>query len=98
MRVSRSWLKELVNLKVSDEELIRLLPLRSIGTKEITDDFIELDMKGYNRADLLSMRGVAYEVAAITNSQVKFMEVDPTEYIWVNGNLSKLEVEIADEN
>ncbi|MBI2595796.1 phenylalanine--tRNA ligase subunit beta [Candidatus Daviesbacteria bacterium] len=73
MKVSIDWLKELVEIN-DIGEVIRLLPLRTIGTKEETEDFIELDMKGYNRADLLSMRGVAYEVAAITDSKVKFSE------------------------
>lgn len=77
MKVSKDWLKELVDLKVDFPELERLLPLRTIGTKEITEDFIELDMKGYNRADLLSMRGVALEVGAITDSQVKFTDDEP---------------------
>lgn len=76
MKVSISWLKELVDLKISIEELIRLLPFRTIGIKEATDRFIELDMKGYNRADLLSMRGVAQEVTAITNSPLCFDTVD----------------------
>ncbi len=81
MKISIDWLKELVDLpagrqglKVPVEELVRLLPLRTIGLKEVTKDYIELDMKGYNRADLLSLRGVAYEVAAITDSQVRFTE------------------------
>lgn len=73
MKVSIDWLKELVEVE-SVEKLIELLPLRTIGTKEVTSDFIELDMKGYNRADTLSMRGVAYEVAAILSSRVKFEE------------------------
>lgn len=72
MKVSIDWLKQLIDLKVSTDEVIRLLPLRSIGTKEITQDFIELDMKGYNRSDLLSMRGVAVEIAAITESNITF--------------------------
>lgn len=80
MEVSINWLKELVDLKVPIKELIRLLPLRTIGTKEITDRFIELDMKGYNRADLLSMRGVAREVAAITDSKVTFADVECPKY------------------
>jgi len=74
MKVSKTWLSELVDLKISMSELEQLLPLRTIATKEITDEFIELDMKGYNRADLLSLRGVAYEVAAIADSQIKFTE------------------------
>lgn len=82
MKVSISWLKELVDLKVTTAELIRLLPLRTIGLKEATPDYIELDMKGYNRADLLSLRGVAYEIAAITSSPVKFNEKE--NYFWEN--------------
>ena len=92
MKVSKSWLKELVDLKISDEELIRLLPLRTIGTKEVTDDFIELDMKGYNRADLLSMRGVATEVAAITNSKLKFSEEES--FIWEEKDLPRVNVDV----
>ncbi|MDO8429205.1 MAG: phenylalanine--tRNA ligase subunit beta [Candidatus Daviesbacteria bacterium] len=78
MRVSLSWLKELVDLKVSPQELSQVISKRiQGGVKELTDTYLELDLKGYNRADLLSLRGVADEVAAITSSEVKFIEVDP---------------------
>jgi phenylalanyl-tRNA synthetase beta chain len=97
MKVSKSWLEELVEIK-NIEKVIDLLPLRTIGTKEITSDFIELDMKGYNRADLLSLRGVAYEVAAISNSKVKFNEPDESKFIWVEKSLEKVEVIVEDEN
>lgn len=89
MKVSIEWLKLLVDLKVSVEELVELLPLRTIGTKEVTDRFIELDMKGYNRADLLSMRGVAMEVGAITDSPITFEEGQTS---W--NDLPKLKVEV----
>ncbi|KKS14245.1 MAG: Phenylalanine-tRNA ligase beta subunit [Candidatus Daviesbacteria bacterium GW2011_GWB1_41_5] len=94
MKVSKSWLLELTKLEVSLDEVVRLLPLRTIGTKEITEDFIELDMKGYNRADLLSMRGVTYEVAAITDSKVNFDETDENEYIWESNKLPQAKVEV----
>jgi len=94
MKVSISWLKELVNLKVSIDKIIDLLPLRTIGTKDITADFFELDMKGYNRADLLSMRGVAYEVAAITDSKINFTEPDEKDFVWTNQNLPETQVEV----
>lgn len=97
MKVSKSWLKELVDLKVSVDEVVRLLPLRSIGTKEVTDQFIELDMKGYNRADLLSMRGVAYEVAAITDSKVTFTEPSDQDYIWTDQSLPSTPVTVERE-
>ena len=96
MKVSKSWLKELVD-KVVIEEVERLLPLRTIGTKEITDDFIELDMKGYNRADLLSIRGVAREVAAITNSEITFNELNGLEYTWASRQLPSTPVTTDEE-
>ncbi|MDD2823248.1 MAG: phenylalanine--tRNA ligase subunit beta [Candidatus Daviesbacteria bacterium] len=97
MIVSISWLKELVNLTKSVDEVINLLPLRTIGVKEVTDKSFELDMKGYNRADLLSMRGVAYEIAAITNSEVNFNEPTEKDYIWENKELSSTPVAVEDD-
>lgn len=97
MKVSISWLKELVDLKVSTEELVRLLPLRTIGTKEITEDFIELDMKGYNRADLLSMRGIAYEISAITNSELIFKDTEVKDFVWNQQKLPGTPCKIEDE-
>ncbi len=96
MKVSKDWLKELIDLKVPFEKAQRLLPLRTIATKEITENFIELDMKGYNRTDLLSLRGVAYEVAAIVDSKVRFDELTSDQYFWVNKSLNHLDVEIKD--
>src|SRR3990167_4033362 len=97
MKVSIKWLKELVDLKTPVEELVRLLPLRTIGTKEVTDNFIELDMKGYNRADLLSLRGVAYEVSAITDSVILFEESLASDYIWTERGMPDTKVEIVEE-
>src|SRR3989344_670612 len=97
MKISIDWLKELVDLKAPIDEVIRLVPLRTIGTKEITHDFIELDMKGYNRADLLSMRGVAYEITAITDSKVTFSEPKENEYIWMGQNLPETPVKVGDQ-
>ncbi len=71
MKVSLSWLKELVDIKLSAKKLADQLSLISIGVKEFTDDFLELDLT-YNRGDLLSLRGVAREVTAITNSKLLF--------------------------
>ncbi|MFA5933287.1 MAG: phenylalanine--tRNA ligase subunit beta [Microgenomates group bacterium] len=97
MIVSKTWLKELVKLKVPVEKVIELLPLRTIGVKEDTEKYFELDMKGYNRADLLSLRGVAYEIAAITNSEVKFKEPDPNEFIWEDKKLPLTSVAVEDD-
>lgn len=97
MKVSISWLKQLVDLKIPVERLVELLPLRTIGTKEVTEDFIELDMKGYNRADLLSMHGVALEVAAIIDSNVKFADPNPEDYVWLEQNFPKVDITETDK-
>jgi phenylalanyl-tRNA synthetase beta chain len=96
MKVAKKWLKELVKLPASFEELERLMPLRTIAITESTPEYFELDMKGYNRADLLSLRGVALEVAAITNSHVTFKDIGNTEYEWVEKGVPKLEVKVED--
>lgn len=98
MKVSKNWLKELVDFKQSFEVFIELLNLRTIGTKEVTDKFIELDMKGYNRADLLSLRGVALESAAILGSKVNFSEIEPASYYWTDKSLPSTPVSIEDED
>lgn len=94
MKVSISWLKELVDLKVTIDELIALLPLRSVSIKDVTPDSIELDMKGYNRADLLSMRGVALEVSAITGSKVLFGEPQEADFVWNIHRLPNTKVKV----
>ncbi|MDD5415972.1 MAG: phenylalanine--tRNA ligase subunit beta [Candidatus Daviesbacteria bacterium] len=79
MRVSLSWLKELVDYKLSPQELADKLSLISIGIKNQTQDSLELDLT-YNRGDLLSMRGVAREVAAVTGSKLLFSNLKPPTY------------------
>ncbi len=97
MKVSKNWLRQLVDFKGSEESLVELFNQKTIGTKEVTEDFIELDMKGYNRADLLSLRGVAYEVSALTETAVNFEEPSETSLYWVEKQLPAVSVEVADE-
>lgn len=95
MKVSISWLKELVKINKPMDTLIHEINMKTIGTKEVTDRLIELDMKGYNRADLLSLRGVAYEVASLLDSEVKFKE--DSDYIWQGRDLPSTPVKIEEE-
>src|SRR5579884_3774388 len=94
MKVSISWLKELVDINKPIDEVVKLINLKTIGTKEVTEDFIELDMKGHHRADLLSMRGVALEVGAITDSPLKFEDNVPT----LPADLPQVDIQIDDTN
>lgn len=95
MKVSKSWIQELVKLNKTLAEVVDLLPLRTVGIKEAAQDFFELDMKGYNRADLLSLRGVAYEIAAITDSKINFTETE--KYVWDNQNLPPTNILVEDQ-
>ncbi len=71
MKVSKDWLKQLVALNIDIDELPKAFSMRTVAAvKEVTDDFMELDLKGYNRPDYLSMLGVAREAAAITGSNL----------------------------
>lgn len=97
MKVAINWLKELAELNKPLDEVVELINLRTIGTKEVTDKYVELDMKGYNRADLLSLRGVSYELAAILNSEVKFSEEDIASFEWVGKNYPELDVLVKDK-
>lgn len=91
MNVSLSWLKELVKYDLSPQELADKLSLRSIGVKGVTNDFLELDLT-YNRSDLLSLRGVAREVAVITGSKINFTDLNTLN----QNNLPKTKVLIED--
>ncbi len=91
MKVSLSWLKELVDYNLTPQELANKLSLISIGVKDITPDYLELDLT-YNRGDLLSLRGVAREVAVITSSKVLFSQ-EVTKF----PKLPETPVEIEDE-
>lgn len=95
MKVSISWLKELVKINKPLKDLLEEINMKTIGTKEVTDKFIELDMKGYNRADLLSLRGVAYEIASLLESKTTFDE--ETEFVWEKQKFPKVDIEIKDE-
>ena len=96
MKVSLSWLKELVDYQLSADQLAERLSLSSLGVKQQTEDYLELDLT-YNRGDLLSMRGVAYEVSAITDAPLRFLAQTPEDFIWVGQNLPKVNVQIEDE-
>lgn len=92
MKVSLSWLKELVDFKLSAKELTDKLSLSSIGVKEQTESYLELDLT-YNRGDLLSLRGIASEISAITNSDLKFQDQTLPKH-----DLPNTPVRLEDEN
>ena len=96
MKISLSWLRELVDFTLSPEDLADKLSLSSIGIKQQTQDYLELDLT-YNRGDLLSLRGIAYEVSAITDAPLKFLTLPPEDFIWVGKDLPKVTIKVESE-
>src|SRR5204863_8128521 len=60
MKVPISWLREYVDAPTSPQELARLLVMAGVGVESIESDVLDLEITA-NRADLLSMLGVARE-------------------------------------
>lgn len=74
MRVSYSWLKDYVDIKLSAEKLAEVLTMAGLSVDSIErkddDAILEIEITS-NRLDLLSYIGVAREVAAITGRKLK---------------------------
>lgn len=60
MKVSLAWLREYVDAPATPEELAKLLVMAGVGIESIEGDVLDLEITA-NRADLLSMLGVARE-------------------------------------
>lgn len=77
MRVTYDWLKDFVEIKIPPKALADKLTMAGLEVttfEECDGDFIfELEVTS-NRPDLLSVIGIAREVAAITNSKLKVSE------------------------
>lgn len=70
-----SWLKDYIDIKMSSKELGDRLTEVGLGTEKITksdnDVIFELEITP-NRPDLLSIMGIAREIAAIEEKNIKF--------------------------
>ena len=70
MKVPISWLREYVDAPTSPQELARLLVMAGVGVESIESDVLDLEITA-NRADLLSMLGVARENGVNLRKPVK---------------------------
>ncbi|KKW10671.1 MAG: Phenylalanine-tRNA ligase beta subunit [Candidatus Gottesmanbacteria bacterium GW2011_GWB1_49_7] len=96
MLIPYSWLKEFVNLRKSAEQVASNLSLVSVGVEGVqktgSDKVLDLDIT-YNRGDLLSVIGVARELAAIYELPLKgpvekFQPVEHLSPLSVKNNVS----------
>ena len=101
MQFSRNWLKEFVDLNISDEELCDQLTMLGLEVdnyknyhSKLTgkDAVIKLDLTP-NRGDCYSLLGVAREIAALNNLTVKLPKIKK-----VNSSIkSPIKVTVCDE-
>ena len=101
MQFSRNWLKEFVDLNISDEELCDQLTMLGLEVdnyknyhSKLTgkDAIIKLELTP-NRGDCYSLLGVAREIAALNNLTVKFPKIKK-----VNSSVkSPIKVTVCDE-
>ncbi len=73
-----SWLKEYVDPPATPADLAKLLVMAGVGVESVEGDVLDLEITA-NRADLLSMLGVARETAVNLRKPVRVPEVSITE-------------------
>jgi phenylalanyl-tRNA synthetase beta chain len=78
MKVPVSWLKEYVDPPATPQELAKLLVMAGVGIESIEGDVLDLEITA-NRADLLSMLGVARETGVNLRKPVRVPEIKVAE-------------------
>lgn len=74
MKISYSWIKEFIDVKISPEKLADKLSMAglSVATLErVADDWVYDIEVTSNRPDWLSVRGIVREIAAVTGAKLK---------------------------
>src|SRR6185369_6527211 len=74
MKVPLSWLKEYVDAPPSPQELAKLLVMAGVGVESVEGDVLDLEITA-NRADLLSMLGVARETGVNLRKPIRVPEI-----------------------
>ena len=85
MKVPLSWLKEYVDAPSSPQDLAKLLVMAGVGIESIEGDVLDLEITA-NRADLLSMLGVARETGVNLRKPVRVPKV---KYLEAGDDVSK---------
>jgi phenylalanyl-tRNA synthetase beta chain len=94
MNISYNWLKDLVEIDLSPTDLAQKLTsvgLAVEGIHEFGDDFVfDVDVTS-NRGDCLSHLGIAREIAAVTNHELRITNYELRESETENQNLVSVE-------
>lgn len=78
MKVPISWLKEYVEVAGTPADLAKSLVMAGVGIEAVEGDVLDLEITA-NRADLLSITGVAREVGVLRGTSSRRPEVSYTE-------------------
>ncbi|HQP91254.1 MAG TPA: phenylalanine--tRNA ligase subunit beta [Candidatus Omnitrophota bacterium] len=74
MKISYSWIKELVDIKISPEKLAEFLTMAGLNVDSLektgNDWLYDIEITS-NRPDWLSVRGIVHEILAMTGSELK---------------------------
>ena len=94
MNISYSWLKDLVEVTLSPQELATKLTgvgLAVEGIHEFGDDYVfDIDVTS-NRSDCLSHLGVAREIRAVTNGELRITKTEDQSPTTENQNLVSIQ-------
>jgi len=97
VKVTYSWLKDFVDIKISPKELadkLTMAGLEVVSLEEAGRDFVlEIEITS-NRPDWLSITGVAREISAITGSKLKTAQRPKIK----TTNLKPVEISVDDKN
>jgi len=91
MKVPMSWLKEYVDPPAVPADLAKLLVMAGVGVESVEGDVLDLEITA-NRADLLSMLGVARETGVYLRKPVRVPEIAFSEGADDVANAYKVEV------
>lgn len=99
MRILLSWLKEYVDVPWAVEQVEDRLPMLGLGldsVERLADDAVfDLEISA-NRGDLMSVLGVAREIAAATRTAIRRPSTDPAEDRMSTADLATVEVHEPD--
>lgn len=74
MKISYSWIKELVDIKTNPQDLALALSMAGLSVEtfeEVSGDWVYTIEVTSNRPDWLSARGIVHEIVAITGAKFK---------------------------
>ena len=94
MNISYEWLKDLIDVELNAEELaekMTLVGLELDGMHKVGEDYV-LDIEvTSNRGDCLSHLGVAREISAFSDKEIKFKDVEHRDADTAPDDLVKIE-------